>query len=122
MKELKPREKEIYDFIIDFALKNNYLPSFRDIGDAIGLQSTSSIFGYVDGLRYKGYITQEPGSKRYSVKGLRYVKTNEKLLGEELRKVREGITDEKVLIGYNMAIAICNKYLGESEDKDAVSN
>jgi len=41
-----------------------------------------------------------------------------KLLGEELRKVREGITDEKVLIGYNMAIAICNKYLAESEDKE----
>ena len=40
-----------------------------------------------------------------------------KLLGEEHRKFREGITDEKVLIGYNMAIAICNKYLGESEDK-----
>ena len=39
-----------------------------------------------------------------------------KPLGEELRKVREGITDEKVLIGYNMAIAICNKYLGESEE------
>lgn len=43
---------------------------------------------------------------------------NIKPLGEELRKVREGITDEKVLIGYNMAIAICNKYLGESEDKE----
>ena len=115
MKELKPREKEIYDFIIDFALKNNYLPSFRDIGEAVGLQSLSSIFHYVDGLRVKGYITQEPGSKRYSVKGLRYVNKN---LGEELRKVREGITDEKVLIGFNMAIAICNKYLGESEDKE----
>lgn len=46
---------------------------------------------------------------------------NIKLLGEELRKVREGITDEKVLIGYNMAIAICNKYLGESEDLDKKS-
>lgn len=39
-----------------------------------------------------------------------------KALGEELRKARKGITDEKVLIGYNMAVAICNKYLGESED------
>ena len=74
MSELKPREKEIYDFIIDFALKNNYLPSFRDMGEAVGLQSMSSVFHYVDGLRVKGYITQEPGSKRYSVKGLRYVK------------------------------------------------
>ena len=38
-----------------------------------------------------------------------------KALGEELRKARKGIADEKVLIGYNMAVAICNKYLGESE-------
>ncbi len=38
-----------------------------------------------------------------------------KALGEELRKARTGIADEKVLIGYNMAIAICNKHLGESE-------
>lgn len=38
---------------------------------------------------------------------------NQKTLGEELRKFREGITDENVLIGFNMAIAICNKYLGE---------
>ena len=38
-----------------------------------------------------------------------------KALGEELRKARKGIADEKVLIGYNMAVAICNKHLGESE-------
>lgn len=39
-----------------------------------------------------------------------------KALGEELRKARKGIADEKVLIGYNMAVAICNKHLGESEE------
>lgn len=50
--------------------------------------------------------------------GWKEANENIKLLGEELRKVREGITDEKVLIGYNMAIAICNKYLAESEDKE----
>lgn len=38
-----------------------------------------------------------------------------KALGEELRKFRKGIADEKVIIGYNMAVAICNKHLGESE-------
>ena len=46
------------------------------------------------------------------------IKQKTKPLGEELRKVREGITDEKVLIGFNMAIAICNKYLAESENKE----
>lgn len=41
---------------------------------------------------------------------------NIKALGEELRIVRKGIADEKVLIGYNLAVAICNKHLGESEE------
>lgn len=39
-----------------------------------------------------------------------------KALGKELRKARKGIADEKVLIGYNLAVAICNKHLGESEE------
>ena len=38
-------------------------------------------------------------------------------MGEELRTVRKGIKDENVLIGYNMAIAICNKYINREEKK-----
>ena len=37
-------------------------------------------------------------------------------LGEDMRICRESITDEKVLIGFNMAVALCNKHLGESEE------
>lgn len=37
-------------------------------------------------------------------------------LGEDMRICRESITDEKVLIGFNMAVAICNKYLGKGEE------
>ena len=42
---------------------------------------------------------------------------NQKTLREELMKFRGGITDENVLIGFNMAIAICNVCLGE-ENKE----
>lgn len=45
-------------------------------------------------------------------------KPNIKALGEDMRICRESITDEKVLIGFNMAVALCNKHLGESEDKE----
>lgn len=38
---------------------------------------------------------------------------NTSKLSNELTSFREGIKDENVLIGFNMAIAICNKYLGE---------
>ena len=55
-------------------------------------------------------------SLSYAIKALEQM-DKIKALGEELRKVREGIKDENVLIGFNMAVAICNKYLGESENK-----
>ena len=74
MRELKSKEKEIYQFITDFALKNNYLPSIREIGDGVNLKSTSSVFAYLEDMQSKGYIKREWSSTRYSVKGLRYVK------------------------------------------------
>ncbi len=43
-------------------------------------------------------------------------------LGDELRKVRKGIKDEKVLIGFNMAIAICNKHFGENNTNETSGN
>ena len=65
---------------------------------------------------YKGIIM-------YTINAIKHGKVleqepNIKALGEELRKVREGIKNEKVLIGFNMAVAICNKHLEESEDKE----
>lgn len=39
-----------------------------------------------------------------------------KKLGEALRETRNGIHDLKMLTGFNIAIAICNKYLKKEED------
>ena len=41
-----------------------------------------------------------------------------KALGEDIRICQKSITDKKVLIGFNMAVALCNKHLAESEDKE----
>ena len=63
---------------------------------------------------YKGIIM-------YTINAIKHGKVleqepNIKALGEDLRKVREGIKNEKVLIGFNMAVAICNKHLEGSEE------
>ena len=42
-------------------------------------------------------------------------KPNIKALGEDIRICQKSITDKKVLIGFNMAVALCNKHLVESE-------
>ena len=39
-------------------------------------------------------------------------------LGEELRTVQKGINNANMLLGFNMAVAICNKYLGEGKEKE----
>ena len=36
-------------------------------------------------------------------------------LGEEMRLVRGGIADKNTLLGFNMAVALCNKHLGVKE-------
>ena len=41
-----------------------------------------------------------------------------KTLGEEMRITQKGITDEKVLLGFNMAIALCNKHIGEPQESE----
>ena len=57
--------------------------------------------------------------EKYIVEAIKALKQEPiKALGEELRKARQGIADEKVLIGFNMAVAICNKHLAESEAED----
>jgi len=40
-----------------------------------------------------------------------------KTLGEEMRIMQKGITDEKVLLGFNMAIALCNKHIGKGANE-----
>lgn len=49
-------------------------------------------------------------------------KPNIKALGEDIRICQKSITDKKVLIGFNMAVALCNKHLAESEVQDADSD
>ena len=40
-----------------------------------------------------------------------------KALGEDMRIVQKGISDEKVLIGFNIAVALCNKHIGNNDEK-----
>lgn len=41
-------------------------------------------------------------------------------LGEEMRAMQKSITDEKVLIGFNMAVALCNKHISGKENDNEV--
>ena len=40
------------------------------------------------------------------------IKAKIKTLGEEMRITQKSIADSRVLIGFNMALALCNKHIG----------
>ena len=57
--ELNKREKAILKFIEKQVLEEGYPPSVREIGKAVGLNSTATVHGYLAKLKEKGYIKKE---------------------------------------------------------------
>ena len=68
------RDKEILEFIKGFMLENGTTPTIREIGDGVGLYSTSSVYSHMQKLIKLGEIIPlKSRSFRYRVKGMRYI-------------------------------------------------
>ena len=61
---LTKRQEEIYAFIKDCILNKGYPPSVREIGDKVGLSSTSSVFAHLEALEKKGFIRRDQSKSR----------------------------------------------------------
>ena len=61
---LTPKQQQIYDFIVDFSASNGYPPSVREIGEALGLKSPSTVHFHLKGLEAAGLITKAEGKTR----------------------------------------------------------
>lgn len=64
MKNLSPKQQQIYDYIISFQAYHGYPPSVREIGEAVGLKSPSTVHFHLKGLEEKGLITKAEGKTR----------------------------------------------------------
>ena len=56
---LSERHRKIMHFLERFQDENGYSPSIREIGDSIGVKSTSLVDYYLNQLEQKGYISRE---------------------------------------------------------------
>jgi repressor LexA len=56
---LTPRRRKIVEIIEDSVRRNGYAPSMREIGEAVGLASTSSVSYQLSVLENEGYLTRE---------------------------------------------------------------
>jgi repressor LexA len=61
---LTPRQRTILDVIRASVTTRGYPPSIREIGDAVGLTSTSSVAHQLRTLERKGYLRRDPNRPR----------------------------------------------------------
>lgn len=64
MTELTKRQSEIYEYIKSVVQTKGYPPSVREIGEAVGLASSSTVHGHLSRLESKGYIRRDPTKPR----------------------------------------------------------
>jgi repressor LexA len=61
---LTPRQRKVLEVIRDWVERFGYPPSVREIGDAVGLTSTSSVHHQLRTLERKGYLRRDPHRTR----------------------------------------------------------
>ena len=62
--DLQGKSQEILDFIKQQQMEKGYPPSVREICEAVGLKSTSTVHGHLDRLEKKGYIRRDKTKPR----------------------------------------------------------
>ncbi|WP_425801821.1 transcriptional repressor LexA [Desulfitobacterium sp. Sab5] len=62
--DLSQRQNEILSFIKQEIRRKGYPPSVREIGDAVGLMSSSTVHGHLQTLEDKGYIRRDATKPR----------------------------------------------------------
>lgn len=64
MTKLSTRQQAILDFIRAEVRDKGYPPSVREIGEGVGLASSSTVHGHLSRLEKKGYIRRDPTKPR----------------------------------------------------------
>lgn len=97
---MKTRDK-VYEFICDFYNRNGYSPTIREVGDAVGLSSSSTVHGHVNRLIQEGKLAKKDSSPRTLVSF--GSQTNDSMLGSVVRgkviKVDEQGCVEEIKVG-----------------------
>src|SRR5438067_5491822 len=61
---LTPRQRRVLEVIRDSVERRGYPPSMREIGEAVGLTSTSSVAHQLTTLEKKGFLRRDPNRPR----------------------------------------------------------
>jgi repressor LexA len=61
---LTGRQQEIWDFLVDYVDNHGYPPTVREIGEAVGLASPSTVHAHLANLERAGLLRRDPTKPR----------------------------------------------------------
>jgi repressor LexA len=64
MTDLTERQRQVLEFIDAEVRRRGYPPSVREIGEAVGLSSSSTVHAHLAALQEKGYLRRDPTKPR----------------------------------------------------------
>jgi repressor LexA len=64
VKLLTNRQREIYEYVTEYVDGHGYPPTVREIGEAVGLASPSTVHAHLANLERAGYLRRDPTKPR----------------------------------------------------------
>jgi repressor LexA len=61
---LTQRQREVYEFVVSYVDAHGYPPTVREIGEAVGLASPSTVHAHLANLERAGYLRRDPTKPR----------------------------------------------------------
>jgi repressor LexA len=61
---LTGRQQEIWDYLVEYTDRHGYPPTVREIGDAVGLASPSTVHAHLANLERAGFLKRDPTKPR----------------------------------------------------------
>ena len=62
--ELTSRQREIWSYVLDYVDRHGYPPTVREIGEAVGLASPSTVHAHLANLERAGLLKRDPTKPR----------------------------------------------------------
>ena len=85
---LTARQQEIWGFLVDYVDRHGYPPTVREIGEAVGLASPSTVHAHLANLERAGLLRRDPTKPRaLDLIGHRRTPRGAAAVVEELRKL-----------------------------------
>lgn len=104
---LTGRQQEIWDFLVDYVDQHGYPPTVREIGEAVGLASPSTVHAHLANLERAGLLKRDPTKPRAV-----------ELVGRERRDAPAGALEKLPLVGQ---IAAGGPLLAEENIEDQLA-